>query len=228
MTCAQVNVGRRKKVPLNHQPWPDGPWQNLQIDFTEPLPQSRGYTYILVIIDTFTRWLEAFPNKNCTATTVVRILAKEIIPKWGLPLSIDSYQGTHFTGRVMKKACKALGIKQRFHIPYHPESSGMVERMNRTMKAALTKAVLDTRGWASMLPVVLYRIRGSPNRLIQLTPFERMIGRAMRMPSTVILPLGRRRGSVVAFCRQAAELHQGVGQRVKGSIQPSERKSNPT
>ncbi|XP_053864588.1 uncharacterized protein K02A2.6-like isoform X1 [Malaclemys terrapin pileata] len=190
VTCAQVNVGRRKKVPLNHQPRPEGPWQNLQIDFTGPLPQSRGYTYILVIIDTFTRWVEAFPTKNCTATTVARILAEEIIPRWGLPLSIDSDQGTHFTGRVIKEACKALEIKQRFHIPYHPESSGMVERMNRTMKTALTKAVLNTEGWARMLPAVLYRIRGSPNRLTQLTPFELMTGRAMRMPSTVILPAG--------------------------------------
>ena len=102
VTCAQHNPGRPIKIKMGHQPRPKGPWEHLQLDFTGPLPQSHGKTYCLVIIDQFTRWVEAFPTANCTATTVARILAEEVIPRWGVPLQIDSDQGTHFTGKVVK------------------------------------------------------------------------------------------------------------------------------
>ena len=53
-TCAQHNPGRPIKVRMGHQPRPKGPWENIQMDFTGPLPPSYGKTYCLVIIDQFT------------------------------------------------------------------------------------------------------------------------------------------------------------------------------
>ena len=185
--CVQHNPGRPIKIKIGLQPRPKGPWEHLQIDFTGPLPQSQGKTYCLVIIGKFTRSVEMFPTTNCTATTVARILAEEVIPRWGDPLQIDSDQGMHFTGKMVKTVCQLMRIKQKFHIPYHPQSSGMVERMNRTLKNALAIAI-QTLGkmWTEVLPTILMRLRATTNHTTGLTPYELMTGRAMQLPEGII------------------------------------------
>ena len=41
------------------------PMARLCIDFVGPLPKaSGGERYILTVLDTFSRWLEAFPTKD--------------------------------------------------------------------------------------------------------------------------------------------------------------------
>lgn len=132
-------------------------------------------------------YVEASPCKDATAKTVAMILANEIVPRWGMPLQLDSDRGTHFTGSVLREICKIFGIKQRFHIPYHPQSSGMVERMDRTLKNSLSKAILEEGdNWVQALPAILLRQRATPSSGTGLTPFELMTGRAMHLPEDVI------------------------------------------
>jgi adenylosuccinate synthase len=58
------------------------PFQKFSMDFVGPLPQSHPgcFKYILTIRDTFTKWTEAFPTRDMTAATVVRLLAHEFFP----------------------------------------------------------------------------------------------------------------------------------------------------
>jgi hypothetical protein len=69
---------------------------------------------------------------------------------------------------------KALEIKWEYHTPWHPPSSGRVERINQTQKKKknqLTKLVLETRlPWTKCLPVALLRIRTAPQKDIGLSP----------------------------------------------------------
>ncbi len=133
IVCATINQGKPGRTKLCRPEPPKGPWELLQLDFIGPLPSAKGgYRYCLVIIDKFSKWFEAIPTRNNSANTVARVVANQILPLWGAPIQIESDQGTHFTGQVMKQICQMLNIKQRFHIPYRPQSSGMVERANRT------------------------------------------------------------------------------------------------
>ena len=43
-----------------------GPGQHWEIDFTEVRPGKYGYWYLLVLVDTFSGWVEAFPTKKKT------------------------------------------------------------------------------------------------------------------------------------------------------------------
>lgn len=56
------------------------PGEYWQIDFSE-LPKCRWYRYLLVLVDIFSGWPEAFPCNTNQATVVIKILLKEIIPR---------------------------------------------------------------------------------------------------------------------------------------------------
>ena len=116
------------------------PAQDWQIDFTH-MRRVRRVRYLLVLVDTFSGWVEAFPSTNKRAHTVARIFLIEIIPRFGLPSSLQSDNGPEFTSKVTQQLVQFLQIPWKFHIPYHPQSSGKVERMNRIIKETLTKLI---------------------------------------------------------------------------------------
>ncbi len=184
IVCATINQGKPGRTKLCRPEPPKGPWELLQLDFIGLLLSAKGgYCYCLVIIDKFYKWVEAIPTRNNSANTVARVVANQILPLWGAPIQIESDQGTHFTGQVMKQICQMLNIKQRFHIPYRPQSSGMVERANRTIKESISKQVAQHKNqWIDALPTVLTILRATPSKATGISPFELMTGRVMKLP----------------------------------------------
>ncbi len=76
------------------------------------------------------RWVEAYPTGRATAAHTAKCLVTDFIPRWGFPDCIDSDQGTHFTGQVVKEVSRMLKIKWNLHCPYRPQASGQVELRN--------------------------------------------------------------------------------------------------
>ncbi len=76
------------------------------------------------------RWVEAYPTGRATAAHTAKCLVTDFIPRWGLPDCIDSEQGTHFTGQVVKEVSRMLKIKWNLHCPYRPQASGQVDLRN--------------------------------------------------------------------------------------------------
>ena len=74
---------------------------------------------------------------------MAQILLTEIIPRFGLPSSLQSDNGLEFTSKVTQQLVQFLQIPWKFHIPYHPQSSGKVGKMNRIIKGILTKLTLE-------------------------------------------------------------------------------------
>lgn len=118
-------------------------------------PGLYGYKYLLVFVDTFSGWVEAFPTKHETANVVAKKLLEEILPQ-----VLGSDNGPAFVSQVSQLVAKLLGINWKLHCAYRPQSSGQVERMNRTIKETLTKLMLatGTRDWVLLLPLALYRV----------------------------------------------------------------------
>ena len=73
--------------------------------FTQ-MPVSQGYKDLLVMIDTFTGWIEGFPTWTEKAEEVIKKLLHEIIPRFGLPMSLQSDNGTSFILRSPKGPLK--------------------------------------------------------------------------------------------------------------------------
>ena len=146
------------------------------MDFTQ-IPVSQGYRYLLVMIDTFTGWVEGFPTRTEKAEEVVKKPLHEIIPRFGLPRSLQSDNGTSFTSKVTQGVSKALGITY-LHCAWRPQSSGKVERANQFLKSATKKITQETSlGWKEALPIPLLCTHITPEEQVGLSPYEMLYGR---------------------------------------------------
>lgn len=90
-TCALTNAGS-SRLPGGRCLWGDRSGTYWEIDFTEVEPARFGNKYLLVFIDTFSGWVEAFPTKE-TATRVTKKILEEIVPRFGVPKVIGSDNG---------------------------------------------------------------------------------------------------------------------------------------
>ena len=109
------------------------------------MPRHRTYRYLLVLVDTFLGWVEAFPAAQEMAAAVAEVLTAHLIPRFGLPNSLQSDNGPAFISQISQQVATALGISWHLHIPYRPQSSGKVERVNGIIKTHLTKTAAVLR-----------------------------------------------------------------------------------
>ncbi|KAK1334887.1 hypothetical protein QTO34_004458 [Cnephaeus nilssonii] len=174
--CQLVNA-KASATPEGKRERGDRPGVHWEIDFTEVKPAKYRYKYLLVFVDTFSGWVEAFPTRHETATVVAKKILEDIFPRFGLPKVIGSDNGPAFVAQVSQGLARVLGINWKLHCAYHPQSSGQVERMNRTLKETMTKLSIETgfSDWTALLPYALFRARNTPNS-VGLTPFELLFG----------------------------------------------------
>ena len=118
------------------------PGQHWETDFTEVRPGKHGYRYLLVLVDNFSGWVEAFPTKGETAIVVAKKILVELVPRHGLPVTMGSDNTPAFVSQIVHGLAQALGTKWKLHCEYNPQSSGQVERMSQTLKETLTKLAI--------------------------------------------------------------------------------------
>ncbi len=221
VTCQKNNDVPATITPAAHTPAPPGPFRHLQVDYIS-LPPCKGKTDVLVVIDKFSRWVEAYPTGRATAAHTAKCLVTDFIPRWGLPDCIDSDQGTHFTGQVVKEVSRMLKIKWNLHCPYRPQASGQVERSNRTIKTRLSKMHQEGVPWVEALPAVLCSMRASPNRSVGLSPHEIITGRPMQMPGVIDLrnaDVHIASDALIAYCENLTKAVQSAKERVESCWQ---------
>lgn len=75
----------------------------------------------------------------------------------GIPREILTDCGANFTSKLMGELYNLLGVKAIKTSPYHPQTDGMVERFNQTMKAMLRKLTqkFDNQ-WDRALPYLMF------------------------------------------------------------------------
>ncbi|XP_055512107.1 protein NYNRIN-like [Leucoraja erinacea] len=176
--CARYNPQGNMKKQQGKYPQPRYPFQNLHMDFIELTP-SQGKKYCLVIIDVFSQWVEVFPSANADALTVAKALLRDIIPRFGIPEKIYSDNGSHFVNEVIEKLTVTLKIQLKHHFSYHPQSAGLVERTNGTIKSKLRKETGFS--WIDCLPLVLLNMRMLPSTR-GMSPYEILYGKPFQYP----------------------------------------------
>ena len=74
--CQRQNHKLRKTAATLHPiPVKDEVWHQLGMDLVGPLPETAaGYKYIMTVTDYYTKWAEAAPIKDKTASSVADVL----------------------------------------------------------------------------------------------------------------------------------------------------------
>ena len=154
------------------------PMQRLCLDYVGPLcPSTKGNIYILTILDSFSRWIEAFPTKRATAKNTVEVLTREIFPRFGVPESIHSDRGTHFTAALVDDVCEALSIHKTHTVSYNPKAN-RVERSHRTLGRMLKALTAGQQNkWEEYLPQALHAMRSTVNRSTGYAPYSLIYGK---------------------------------------------------
>ena len=87
---------------------------------------SHKKKYLLVMVDKFTKWIEAKPVKTAEAGPVIDFIS-DIVHRYGVPHSIITDKGSNFTTDEVQNCCANLGIKLDYASVYHPQTNGQVE-----------------------------------------------------------------------------------------------------
>lgn len=189
-TCPKCQVtSRRKTSPYPLQPLPviEVPFTRIAMDIVGPLERTQtGFRYILVVCDYATRYPEAFPLRKISARPIAQALL-HLFSRVGIPQEILTDQGTAFLSKTLKHVYSLLGIKGIRTTPYHPQTDGLVERYNQTLKGMLRKFVAaNGKDWDRWLPFLLFAYREVPQASTGFSPFELLYGRQVRGPLDVL------------------------------------------
>lgn len=109
----------------------------------------------------------------------ISLWSGELLVRVGVPGEILADQGTNFMLQLMREIKNLLNIKAIKTTPYHPQTGGLVERFNETLKSMLGKYVTES-GKEKLL--LRFACREVPKGLTGFAPFELLYGCSVRRP----------------------------------------------
>ncbi|GAB1869457.1 RNA-directed DNA polymerase [Camponotus japonicus] len=188
--CRTCRICVSKKGPFGKGKSPlqlynvEAPLDRIQMDILGPFPLTKaGNKYLLVMVDCFTKWVEAFPIKNIRAKTVAEAFVSQFVSRHGVPLEIHTDQGKNFESQLFIELMQLLGIKKTRTTALHPQSDGQVERQHQTIINYLAKYISENqRDWDEWVPMFLLAYRSSKHETTGMTPAELYFARELRLP----------------------------------------------
>ena len=180
---------RHKKAPLQRITT-NAPLEMVTIDFLHLEKGSGGNQYILMIVDHFTKFVQAYPTRNKSTTTVAKHLYNDFILRFGIPTKLLSDQGGEFESKVIHELSSLAGVDKLRTTPYHPQTNGLCERMNRTL-LHMFRTLPETMKtqWPSMVNKMTHAYNCTKHSTTGFTPFRLMFGREATLPIDLILGL---------------------------------------
>ena len=138
------NVNRRNEMPLQgilvvqiFDVW--------GIDFMGPFPSSFGNLYIILVMNYVSKWVEATTWPRNDPNTVVGFMQRNILSRFGAPITVISDGGSHFENKVFSKLMSRYGIKHVMSLVYHPQTNGQAEISNKGIKKIIEKTISSSR-----------------------------------------------------------------------------------
>jgi len=181
--CIECQMTKKHKIPLAPASTfeVESPWDLWTIDLMGPYPKgSKQNTYLFVVVDYFTKYVEMFPLRIAKAETITEKLWS-VCCRWGLPRVILSDNGTQFTSKHYSDWCNAINIKPFYISAYHPQANA-TERYNQTIKSMIVATIDKCKQWDIYIPEIAFALRTAVNDSTGFTPAMMNTGREFRTP----------------------------------------------
>jgi len=148
----------------------DDLWQADLIDMQTHSRQNKGFKFILIVIDTFTKyvWIEALKNKTAKECTngMFNILKK------AHPKLLQTDNGTEFYNNEFQDLMKKYKIKH--YSSYSVIKCSICERVIQTLKNKVYKhfTASGTWNWYNTISKIIQNYNNTKHRTIKCTPSE--------------------------------------------------------
>lgn len=174
LNCSRIRPNPPK---TGNHPWEYAisPWQQVHVDYADLFQNI----YLLILVDSYSKWLEVIPTKSMTSATTIKIL-RNIFARFGLLYTLVSDNGTCFKSEEFEKFLATNEIQHKVTAPYHPAMNGQAKRYVQTTKRALTSMELESGDLHLNLNKFLIRYKKSPNIATGISPAELIFGRTIR------------------------------------------------
>ena len=100
--CQRAKIGRHITPDIGNFEVPDKRFTHIHVDLVN-MPASNGFSYLLTVIDRFSRWPMAIPLADIATNTVIDNLTHNWIAAHGIPQAITSDRGSQFTSAVWEQ-----------------------------------------------------------------------------------------------------------------------------
>ena len=99
----------------------------------------HGNHYVVVFVEYLTTWVEAYAVEDQTSETLARLLVDCVVCRHEVPGQLLSDRGLNLLSKVPLDVCRLLGVKKVNTTSYHPQTDGLVKKMNQTNRSMLAK-----------------------------------------------------------------------------------------
>ncbi|XP_061369277.1 uncharacterized protein LOC133312134, partial [Gastrolobium bilobum] len=158
---------------------PEAIFEDLSLDFITGLPQSNGFSVVLVVVDHLSKYAYFIGLSHCyTAATVAKIFCEHIVKLHGFPRSLVSDRDPIFMSKFWQKLFSLSGTKLKTSSSYHPHTDGQTEVTNRYLEQYLRAFCAEQhKKWSSFLCWVELHYNSSVHSSIGMSPFQAVYGR---------------------------------------------------
>ena len=193
-------------------------------------PPSRGYIWILVAKEYFTKWAEAIPLHKAIGGALSNFIKENIIVRFGVPHRIISDNGMPFVNSKVRKMLEFYQIKHHRSSPYYPQGNGQAEVTNKTLIKIISKMSQEyTEGWATHLPDTLWAYQNSLKSTTGFSPFSLVYKTKVMSPAEVITPflrvmqIGKKEKEKEVFAAKRCEDLEGLDEKREEAQERSHR-----
>ena len=133
---------------------------------------NKGYRYIFIVIDNFSKYLWAIPLKNKYSQTITNEFSNILTTSKRQPLKVESDRGSEFYNSIFQNFLKSKNIHH--YSRYTDKGPRIAERVIRTVRSLLKKPVFE-RGradWLSELPSVIKKYNNTIHSSTKMTPIQ--------------------------------------------------------
>ena len=129
--CQETKVIRHIRTQIASLEIPPNRFLHIHLDLIGELPLSNGHSFILTIVDRFTRYADAIPLVDATAKSVLDGFTLSWVSRLGVPQKLVTDNAMIFQSEIWRETMEFLGIEHKFSLACMPAQNGLVERFNK-------------------------------------------------------------------------------------------------